>query len=53
LAKGLIKEYYTEVTEIIRRYIERRYGIEALEMTTEEILDTIITVRLMEKFKKY
>ncbi|MGA9120409.1 MAG: hypothetical protein WB699_13690 [Bacteroidota bacterium] len=36
--KGMVKEYYSEVTEIIRRYFERRYGLRALEETTEEIL---------------
>ena len=33
------KTYYTRLTEIIRQYIERRYGIPAMEMTSYEILD--------------
>ena len=36
--QGLIKEYYTEGTEIIRRYFERRYRFMALEQTTDEIM---------------
>jgi hypothetical protein len=36
--QGLIKEYYSEVTEIIRRFFERRWNVIALEMTTYEIL---------------
>jgi hypothetical protein len=32
------KQYYTRLTEIIRTYIERRYEIDALEMTSDEIL---------------
>lgn len=32
------KEYYTRLTEIIREYIEKRFGINALEMTSEEII---------------
>jgi hypothetical protein len=36
--QGLVKEYYSEVTEIIRRFFERRWNIIALEMTTDEIL---------------
>jgi hypothetical protein len=36
--KGLVKEYYSEVTEIIRLYIENRYHVRALEQTTDEIL---------------
>ncbi len=39
--KGLVKEYYTEVTEIIRRYFERRYAVRALEETTDEILNAL------------
>ncbi len=36
--QGLIKQYYSEVTEIIRHFFERRWDIIALEMTTDEIL---------------
>jgi hypothetical protein len=36
--QGLVKQYYSEVTEIIRHFFERRWGIIALELTTEEIL---------------
>lgn len=38
LDTGKTKEYYTELSNILRRYIERRYGIEALESTTAELL---------------
>ncbi len=33
-----IKPYYSRLTEIIRRYIEARFGIMAMEQTTDEIL---------------
>lgn len=36
--KGKVKLYYTQLTEITRTYIERQYGIPAMESTTEEIL---------------
>jgi hypothetical protein len=36
--QGLIKQYYSEVTEIIRHFFERRWSIIALELTTDEIL---------------
>ncbi|MDZ7738486.1 MAG: hypothetical protein U5K32_05350 [Bacteroidales bacterium] len=36
---GKIKEYYSRLTEIIRYYLEIRYGIRALEMTSEEIIE--------------
>ncbi|HUS80627.1 MAG TPA: hypothetical protein VM283_05115 [Armatimonadota bacterium] len=32
--KGLFKDYYVELSYIARRYIERRFGVEALESTT-------------------
>ncbi len=38
LQKGEIKRYYSELTEVIRRYFERRYAVLALEETTGEIL---------------
>ncbi|MDD6227876.1 MAG: hypothetical protein PUA94_02405 [Bacteroidales bacterium] len=36
--QGLEKEYYTELTEILRHYLYRRFGINALEMTSRQIL---------------
>ena len=36
--RGDIKGYYTRLTEITRGYIERQYGIPAMERTTDEIL---------------
>ncbi len=38
LSDGLIKEFYSDISEIIRRYIEGRYFIPALEETSREIL---------------
>lgn len=35
---GEIKTYYSEATEIVRRYFEARYGFIALEMTTGEVM---------------
>lgn len=35
---GRVKEYYSRLTEILREYLEGRYGVAALEMTTEEIV---------------
>lgn len=44
--QGLIKQYYTEVTEIARRYLENRYQAMALERTTDEILDDLRRLRM-------
>jgi len=35
---GLIKEYYFELSAILRHYIENRFGLRAPERTTEEFL---------------
>lgn len=39
--QGKIKEYHSEITEIIRRYFEARFGFLALEMTSNEILENL------------
>ena len=39
--QGLNKAYYTQITETLRRYIDGRFGINAMEMTSGEILDLI------------
>ncbi len=37
--RGEIKEYHILVSEIIRTYVEGRYGVYALEMTTGEVVE--------------
>jgi len=39
LEQGRVKEYHIEASEIVRRYVEVRYRVPALEMTTWEVLD--------------
>jgi hypothetical protein len=39
--QGRNKEYYTEVTDTLRKYIVNRFGISAMEMTSSEILSII------------
>ncbi|MBN1351310.1 hypothetical protein JXJ21_17965 [candidate division KSB1 bacterium] len=41
LAEGNVKEYYIQLSDIIRRYIEGRYFIIALEMTTQQLIDNL------------
>lgn len=36
--EGKTKEYYSAITDTIRLYIEGRFGIQALELTTDEIM---------------
>ncbi len=40
---GHEKEHYTRLTEILRIYLDRRFGINAMEMTSTQILDRIKT----------
>jgi hypothetical protein len=35
---GKVKEYYSEITDVVRLYIEQRYDVLALESTTDELL---------------
>jgi len=39
---GKIKEYHSELTEIIRKYIEDRFQVPALEQTSAEILESLL-----------
>jgi hypothetical protein len=38
---GRIKEYHTELTDILRKYIEARFRLMAMESTTAEILEDL------------
>ena len=35
------KEYYTKLTDTLRKYIEERYGFRAMEITSSEIIDRL------------
>lgn len=37
------KEYYTKLTETLRKYIEERYGFSAMEMTSSEIIERLMS----------
>lgn len=47
--KNMLKEYYSRLTTIIRAYLERRYGVKALEETTNEILTDMQTIGFSDK----
>jgi hypothetical protein len=67
--RGMVKEFHSTLTDIIRTYIERKYSVIAMEMTSDEILgsrairglDKPVTGKLREmlvradlvKFAKY
>lgn len=39
--QGKVKLFYSEVTEIVRRFLEDQFGLLALESTSDEILDQL------------
>ncbi len=42
--RNLFKEYYSDLTDTLRRYISNRFGLNAMESTTEEIVEDIFPV---------
>jgi hypothetical protein len=44
--QGLVKEYYSELSEIFRRYFEHRYNVPSLEETTDETLAGLRAVKI-------
>lgn len=40
--KGEIKNYYTKLTEILRQYLENRFRVFSLELTTAETLEALV-----------
>ena len=39
--RGRYKDFYVELTMVVRRYVQRRYGIKAPHLTTEEFLQEV------------
>ena len=42
---GKVKEYFSSLTDIAREYIEGQFGVNAVEMTTDDILEEIRPLR--------
>ncbi|HUX95500.1 MAG TPA: hypothetical protein VMV47_07185 [Bacteroidales bacterium] len=40
--KGEVKDYYSRLTEILRQYLENRFKVYSLELTTSETLDKLL-----------
>lgn len=47
--QGRSKEYHTELTDVIRIYIERVFDMNSMEMTSEEILEHLQVLRTERK----
>jgi hypothetical protein len=46
-----VKAYYTELTEIIRIYIEKRFVVPAMEMTSDEIITAFRSIDIADDLK--
>lgn len=46
---GRDKQFHTELTDILRFYIERRFDVQAMEKTTDEILDELYELSESQK----
>ncbi|MCF6241964.1 MAG: hypothetical protein L3J74_11535 [Bacteroidales bacterium] len=46
---GYPKEYYSELTYVLREYLENRYNINALEKTSHELIEMLRHTKLMDK----
>lgn len=47
--QGQVKAYHSELTDIVREYLEKRYGINALEQTSEEIFSGLRHLNIAEQ----
>ncbi len=47
--QGMEKEYFTRLTDILRIYLARRFGINAMEMTSREIMDHLYSSDVKDK----
>ena len=46
-----IKDYYTDLTDIAREYLEGQFAIDAIEMTTDEIMAEVNNLNLQDFVK--
>lgn len=45
------KAYYTELTDVLRTYMEERFSFNAMEMTSSEIIDKLMEIKDRESVK--
>ncbi|OFY16520.1 MAG: hypothetical protein A2X11_12465 [Bacteroidetes bacterium GWE2_42_24] len=50
---GQVKLYYTELSDIIRHYLERRFDIQAAEKTSSEIMTEVSQLKLDRETASY
>jgi hypothetical protein len=50
--QGRIKEYHIRLNDILRHYLEKRFGVHAMEMTSSEIIQATSSITVMEPVRK-
>jgi len=50
--KGQVKEYYVQLTDIVRDYIELRFKTPAMELTTDELLESVLRHKEMIPYRE-
>ncbi len=50
---GQEKEYFSRLTEILREYLQGRFGINAMEMTSSEIVKAVSDIHEARKSRQY
>lgn len=57
LERGAVKDFHIEASDIVRRYVEARFSVPALEMTTWEIVEglerTGVDVEAREQLRRF
>jgi hypothetical protein len=46
-----VKQYYTKVTEVLRIYLEEQFQIQAMEQTSEEILQSLQNLQISDDLR--
>lgn len=47
------KQYHTELTDILREYLDNRYDLQTMESTTDEIIELVVNARLHNDLVEY
>ncbi|MGM0651141.1 MAG: hypothetical protein ACQES1_11640 [Bacteroidota bacterium] len=47
--KNRVKDYYTDLTDVLRHYLENRYDVKAMEKTSNEISQLLDEKKLMDE----
>ena len=50
--QGEIKQYYIELSDVLREYVEKRYAIKTHEKTTDEIFDSLKRISITAENRK-